>query len=144
MAYNKGNQEYLGIDSNVLIAYLIPEHPDHASTKGLTRERHAVNPTVIHETFHTSVFKLKRKPRQTLRTLLDYMDLALCLPADARTVELGLNLAVKHSLGGRDALILSTYLLSKEVKSLVTMDKALLSLREVRFGKRILKISPPR
>ncbi len=95
---------------------------------------------MLHETYHTSVFKLRRIPGDTVRALLDYLDLALCLPIDAVTVECGLKLALKHSLGGRDALILASYLLSKEVRALVTMDKSLLSLKEVRMGKKMLKI----
>ena len=68
------------------------------------------------------------------------MDLATCLPIGPDIVERGLKLALRHSLGGRDALILASYLSSKGVKGFVTMDKSLLSLKEVRFGKRILRI----
>lgn len=141
MANSRRGQEYLGVDSNVLIAYLIPDHPDHEATRGLTRKRHAVNPTVLHETYHTSVFKLKRRPHDAVRILLDYMGLALCLPVNSATVEQGLRLALRNSLGGRDALILASYLLSREVKTFVTMDKSLLSLKEVKLGKRFLRIT---
>lgn len=104
---------------------------------------HVVNPTVLHETYHSAVFKMKRRPDQTVRILRDYMNFALCLPITAGTVELGLKLALKHFLGGRDALIISTYLLSKDVQTLVTMDKDLLNLGEIKLGKKTLRISPP-
>ncbi len=123
--------------------YLVPEHPDHKATKLLAEEYHAVNPTVLHETYHTSVFKLRREPEETVRVLLDYMNLALCIPVSSVTVERGLKIALKHSLGGRDALILASFLLSREVKALVTMDKSLLSLEEIRLGKKVLKIISP-
>ncbi len=143
MAKPTRDQSYLGIDSNVLLAYLMPDHPDHNLTQGLTRKAHAVNPTVLHETYHASVFKLKRRPDQTVRTLLDYMRFVLCLPVTAGTVNIGLKLALKHSLGGRDALILATYLLSKEVRIFVSMDKTLLAVGEVKLGKKVLRMYPP-
>jgi len=143
LAKSGRNQEYLGIDSNVLVAYLVPEHPDHELTAGLAEERHAVNPTVLHETYHTAVFKLRRRPADTVKALLEYMNLALCLPTNSATVERGLRLALKYSLGGRDALILATYLSSKDVSAFVTMDRSLLSLRQIGFGKKMLRIVSP-
>ncbi|MDG7011849.1 MAG: PIN domain-containing protein [Nitrososphaerota archaeon] len=141
MANPGRDQGHLGIDSNVLVAYLIPEHPDHERTRALARESHAINPTVLHEAYHACVFKLRRSPADTVKALLDYMDLATCLPISPAIVERGLKLALEHSLGGRDALILASYLSSKGVKGFVTMDKSLLSLKEVRFGERVLRIS---
>ena len=143
MADSEGNQEYLGIDSSVLIAYLVPEHPLHKTAKSLTTENHAVNATVMHETYLTAVFKLRRRPEQTVKTLLNYMRLAMCLPLSEKTVELGLRLASSHGLGGRDALILASYLDSKTVRRFVTMDSALLRLKKVMLGKKILSISRP-
>jgi predicted nucleic acid-binding protein len=143
LANSRRNQGYLGIDSNVLVAYLLPDHPDHDATKTLVRRNHAVNPTVIHETYHASVFRMKRNPRDTVRTLLDYIDLVLTLPIDMMTVRRGLRLAAKHSLGGRDALILASYLLSRQVGTFVTMDKSLLALKEMKLGTRTLEIVSP-
>jgi predicted nucleic acid-binding protein len=110
----------------------------------LTEESHAVNPTVLHETYHTCVFKLRRRPEDTVRTLSAYMDLAVCLRIDSSTVRQGLKLALNHSLGGRDSLILASYLMSKEVRALVTFDETLLRLGEIGMGKRRLKIVSPR
>jgi len=143
LAKPKGDQAYLGIDSNVLLAYLIPEHPRHDAVKSLAGRNHAVNPTVMHETYHTAVFKLGRRPEHTIKALLGYMRLVLCLPLTSNTVKLGLKLASQHGLGGRDALILASYLSSNQVSELVTMDKALLRLKQVKLGKKILNISRP-
>ncbi|HXW37717.1 MAG TPA: PIN domain-containing protein [Nitrososphaerales archaeon] len=143
MANSRRDQEYLGIDSNVLLAFLVDEHPDHNKTRLLIGRRNAVNPTVIHETYHAAVFKLKTDPKQTVRLLLDYLDLALTLPIDKRTVRRGLRLAARHRLGGRDALILASYLLSSKVGTFVTFDRSLLALGEVRIGGRELAIASP-
>ncbi len=143
MAGSRRDQEYLGIDSNVLVAYLMPDHPDHEATRGLTRKLHAVNPTVLHETYHTSVFKLKRRPDNAVRVLLDYMNFALCLSVGSETVRQGLRLALEHQLGGRDALILASYLLSGRVRRFVTMDESLLSIKEVKLGRKVLGIIRP-
>lgn len=143
MANSGRDQEYLGIDSNVLIAYLIPDHPDHSVTMALREFNHAVNPTVLHETYHSCVFKLKRKPADTVEALLEYMDLALCLTVDSSTTKRGLKLALRHSLGGRDALILASYASSSRVRAFVTLDKSLLALGQIAIGPRTLPITRP-
>lgn len=143
MANPRRDQKHLGIDSSVLVAYLVPEHPEHDVTKSLANKNHAVNPTVIHETYHTCIFKLKRVPEQTVRVLLSYMKLTLCLSITEKTTELGLKLALEHHLGGRDALILASYLSSSQVSRFVTLDQTLLRIGEAKLGSKILKISMP-
>ena len=78
-----------------------------------------------------------------MKALLEHMNLALCLPTNSVTVERGLRLALKYSLGERDALILASYLSSKDVSAFVTMDRSLLSLKEIGFGKKMLRIVSP-
>ncbi len=143
MAKPRRNQEHLGLDSNVLVAYLIPDHPDHTRTKSLQEKAHSVNPTVIHETYHTCVFKLKRPAKETVDTLIDYMNLVQFISTDSSASELGLRLALKHSLGGSDALILATYSRTKNVTKFVTMDKSLLELDHIVTGSKKLSIIPP-
>jgi predicted nucleic acid-binding protein len=123
------------------VAYLVPEHPYHQLTRSLEDELHAVNPTVIHETYHTCVFKLKRRAEETSRTLVEYKDSSLCLALDSQTVEFGLTPALKYSLGGRDALILASYALAKQVRRVVTMDNSLLAVGELEMGRKKLRIS---
>jgi predicted nucleic acid-binding protein len=143
LAVASRDQKHLGLDSNVLVAYLVPDHPDHRLTRSLVGRRHAVNPTVLHETYHTCVFKLRRKADQTVEVLSDYMNFSLCLALNTTTVELALKLALKHSLGGRDALILASYALSKQVKRFVTMDESLLAVKRIRVGRKILEVTRP-
>jgi predicted nucleic acid-binding protein len=143
LAKPRRNQEHLGLDSNVLVAYLIPDHPDHTKTKSLQKRAHSINPTVIHETYHTCVFKLKRPAGETVDTLTDYMNFVQCISSDSSASELGLRLALKHSLGGRDALILATYSRAKNVTKFVTMDRSLLQLGHIVTGSKKLSIVPP-
>jgi predicted nucleic acid-binding protein len=143
LASSRRDQKNLGIDSNVLIAYLVPDHPDHRKVKSIADKDHVVNPTVIHETYHTCIFKLRRDPEETVRVLLSYMKLAHCLPITEKTVELGLKLGLEHSLGGRDALILSSYLSSTQVSMIVTLDEALLRIKQVKSGGKTVKIFTP-
>ena len=60
---------------------------------------------------------------------------------NSATVEFGLKLALEYSLGGRDALILASYALSKQVRRVVTFDESLLSLRRIQVGRKTLEVS---
>jgi predicted nucleic acid-binding protein len=130
----------LGIDSNVLVAYIVASHPDHKKVSHIRSKGHAVNPTVIHETYHTCVFKLKAEPADVTKLLLDYMRRALFLDITYGTVTLGLKIARDHGIGGRDSLILASYLTSGHISKLVTLDKTLLDIGKVSHGGRNLKI----
>jgi len=144
MAYNRRDQRYLAIDSNILVAYLDRDHPQHQRVKSLASKRVALNPTVIHETYHALVFKLKW-PREeaglALREVLDDRN-NLFLNQTLDTTRTGLVLAERYSLGGRDALILANYM-SSSVSRLQTFDKALLTLERVVYGRHELKIRSP-
>jgi predicted nucleic acid-binding protein len=112
-------------------------------TKSLKEKAHSINPTVIHETYHTCVFKLNRPAKETVDTLIDYMNLVQFVSSDSGASELGLRLALKHSLGGRDALILATYSRARNVIRFFTMDKSLLNLDHIVTGSKKLRIVPP-
>ena len=144
MARPRRDKEYLGIDSNVLVAYIVAGHPDHEKVLPISGRGHAVNPTVIHETYHTCVFKLEAEPSDTTNLLLDYMRRALFLDITYGTVVLGLKIARDHGIGGRDSLILASYLLaSGHISKLVTLDEALLDIGKVNHGGRNLQILSP-
>lgn len=143
MAESRRNQSHLGIDSNILVAYLVPDHLDRELMRPLAKKMHAVNPTVIHETYHTCVFKLRRNPEVTARSLLEYMKQSLCLPINSDTVDLGLKFALEYRIGGRDALILASYASSDHLRRFVTLDQSLLAIKEVTVGKRSLRIVKP-
>jgi predicted nucleic acid-binding protein len=104
----------------------------------------ALNPTVIHETYHVLVFKLKWSREEVglaLREALDDRN-NLFLNQTLDTTRTGLALAERFSLGGRDALILANYM-SSSVSHLQTFDKALLALAKVVYGRHELKIRSP-
>ena len=144
MADTGRDQRYLAIDSNVLVAYLDQDHPQHETVKFLATKRIALNPTVIHEAYHALVFKLKWMPEQAglvLREALDDRN-NLFLNQTLDTTRTGLALAERYALGGRDALILACFL-APSVAYLETFDKALLTLERVVYGRRMLKIRSP-
>jgi predicted nucleic acid-binding protein len=142
VAKARRDKEYLGIDSNVLVAFLIDNHPDHDKVKGLLNFIHVINPTVIHEVYHTCVFKLRIDAKVIADILIEYIDNTLFLPITYDTTRLGLRIAVKYMLGGRDALIIASYL-NSNIRRLVTFDKELLKLNKIALeGKRIDIIKP--
>jgi predicted nucleic acid-binding protein len=104
---------------------------------------HAVNPTVIHETYHTCVFKLKRASDQTVKEILNYMKLTLFLSISGKTTEQALKIASQYKLGGRDALIIASYLSANQVVRFITFDQELLDIGQVKFGNGTLGISEP-
>jgi len=143
MAHTRRDQKYLAIDSNVLIAYLDLEHPQHSKVASLAARKVALNPTVIHETYHTLVFKLKWRPEETAGTLSELLDdpTILFLNQTKETTRAGVQLAKQYSLGGRDALILASFL-NPSVPEIITFDRMLIQLRRVEHGTRSLRIRP--
>ncbi len=145
MAKPRRDQEHLGIDTNVLVAYLDAGHPSHRQTEHLADRAVALNPTIIHEAYHTLVFKMKWDGEEASRVLTAaYSDERnLFLNQTLRTTKAGLQIAAKHrKLGGRDALILANFLVGK-VAVLVTFDKGLLALGRVKYGRSTLSIKRP-
>src|SRR3989449_9019684 len=142
MADSGRYQEHLGIDTNVLVAYLDNEHPLHRGTSSLSRKSAAFCPTVIHEAYHTLVFKMKWDKQEASEVLTEVVadENNAFVNQTVRTTKVGLHLAV--GLGGRDSLILAAYL-SAGLKNFLTYDKALLSLRIASYGKNSLRIRHP-
>lgn len=144
MAKRRRNQEHLGIDTNVLVAYLDSEHPSHRATEGLQDQAVALGPTVVHEAYHTLVFKMRWRKEDAAKALLDAIrdEGNRFINQTLRITKVGLDLAVDHDLGGRDSLILANLLVSG-IRHLVTFDKTLMGLKEVTYGESSLKIGPP-
>lgn len=141
MAYSQRNKEHLGIDTNVLVAYLDHDHPTHHQTEKLQQKAIAVNPTIIHEAYHSLVFKMKWTASEAKTALEELMadKNNLFLNQTLQTTRVGLHLAAKHGLGGRDALILANLLVSN-ILNIVTLDQELIKLRSVNYRNKILKI----
>ena len=134
------------LDSNILVYALDPtlrEH-DQAKAKILRLEGLCLNPTVIHETYHTLVFKRKMKPADAHVKIIEILEDDRTLFANqTRTVaELCLRLAVKHGLGGRDALIIGCYAING-ITRMLTHDEQLLRLGIVKFEKYRMRFEDP-
>jgi len=141
MAYARRDQKHLAIDSNVLVAYLDKEHPQHSKVTSLSSRRVALNPTVVHETYHTLVFKMKWAPDDASSVMMEMLDdtSILFLNQTKDTTRIGLRLAEQYALGGRDALILANFL-NPSVAEFETFDRELIQLRKVEHGRRRLMI----
>ena len=127
----------VGLDTNVLCYALDPAFPEH---KGLSRllvdlspeNVVALNPTVIHETYHVLVFYLEWIPEEAARRLSmllkhPYVEF---FNQTKKISRIAINLSVKHNLGGRDALITSNFLANK-VPTIYTHDRELLKLEKI-------------
>ncbi|MGP8070599.1 MAG: type II toxin-antitoxin system VapC family toxin [Candidatus Bathyarchaeia archaeon] len=141
MAHARRYQKYLAVDSNVLVAYLDREHPQHRKVTSLASHSVALNPTVVHETYHTLVFKIKWAPLDASDVLTDVLNdtKILFLNQTKDTTKIGLRLGERYALGGRDALLLASFL-NPSVAEFETFDKELIQLRKVEHGRRELVI----
>ncbi|MFQ6094861.1 MAG: type II toxin-antitoxin system VapC family toxin [Candidatus Bathyarchaeia archaeon] len=127
----------IGVDTNILCYSLDPAYPEHKELKDLLLNlspdnRVAVNPTILHETYHTLVFGQKWVPseaRRRLRMLLRHPYIEF-FNQTKRICVVGLNLAVEYELGGRDALIAANFIANK-VSTMYTHDEDLLALGKV-------------
>lgn len=104
----------------------------------------ALNPTILHETYHVLVFYLKWLPEEAARKL----SMLLKHPyiefynQTKTTTQIALNLAAKHNLGGRDALILANFLANK-TNIVFTHDQELLTIRKISWKNQTLNLKDP-
>ena len=138
-----------GMNTNVLCYSLDPAYPEHGKLKDLLlnlspENRVAVNPTILHETYHTLVFGQKWLPSEAKRRLQMLMrhPYVVFFNQTKRTCTIGLNLAVKHNLGGRDALIIANFVANR-VPVMYTHDEELLSLKRVSWKNWTLTFVDP-
>lgn len=135
-----------GIDSSILVHALDPTTDEHVKARDsiLSTQAWALNPTVVHESYHTLVFKRGMSPadgRLKLRTLVK--DRRTVFFNLTKTVSLfSLDLGTKLNLGGRDALIVGCYL-RNGIETMLTHDQDLLSLQSLRFKSREMKFVDP-
>lgn len=139
----------VGLDTNILCYSLDPSYPEHEELKDLLlnlspENRVAINPTILHETYHTLVFGQKWVPseaRKRLRMLLKHPYVEF-FNQTRKVCIIGLNLAVKLELGGRDALIIANFIANK-ISTMYTHDQDLLALRKVSWRKFHLTLKDP-
>jgi predicted nucleic acid-binding protein len=126
-----------GLDTNILCYALDPAYPEHEKLKDLLTNLSpentvAINPTTLHETYHTLVFGQKWVPNETarrLKMLLTHPYIEF-FSQTKKTSVIALNLSVQHKLGGRDALIIANFL-SNKVSTIYTHDQELLALQKI-------------
>ena len=148
MGNTRRDKEYLGVDTNVLVAFLDKQHPDHLEAKRLENfPDTATNPTVIHEAYHTLVYAQRWNRKEAMDTLNDYLDLdtTLFLNQMKTITKLGLSIGSEYGLdlGGRDCLILASFL-SNSIERMVTFDRALLDLGELSIDEQVIRIILPK
>ncbi|HZW57982.1 MAG TPA: PIN domain-containing protein [Nitrososphaerales archaeon] len=138
-----------GIDTNVLCYALDPAFSEHKKArlilKGLSSgSRVAINPTVIHETYHTLVYRQKwlREDVSSRLVALMRQKYVAFLNQTKSISRNAIYLANKYELGGRDSLILSNYL-SNNVMRMYTHDRQILELGKVAASGKELSFSDP-
>ncbi len=139
----------IALDTNILCYALDKTYPENEKVRDLlitlsSENRVAINPTVVHETYHTLVFYLKWTPEEAAKRLslmlrhphIDFYN------QTQKTSLIALSLSVKHILGGRDALIIANYLANK-TPILYTHDKTLLKHKKITYKNTNLTIEDP-
>lgn len=127
----------VGLDSNILCYAMDPAYPEHEKVSGLLQNLSpdnimALNPTVVHETYHVLVFYLEWFPEEAaerLTMLLRHPHVHF-FNQTRKTTQIALQLSVRHGLGGRDALMVANFLANK-VPVIYTHDDELLKLKKV-------------
>ena len=126
-----------GVDTNILCYALDPAYPEHEKLKNLLirlspENRVAINPTILHETYHTLVFGQKWVPNEAgrrLKMLLNHPHIEF-FNQTKKTCIIALNLALQHKLGGRDALITANFVANK-IPTIYTHDHELLVRKKI-------------
>jgi len=139
----------VGLDTNILCYSLDQAYPEHGKMGDLLLSlspdnRASINPTILHEAYHVLVFSQKWVPseaRRRLQMLLQHPYIEFYNQTKSVCI-VGLHLAVRYGLGGRDALILASFLVNK-VPTMYTHDQSLLSMREVSWRGNVLSFEDP-
>jgi len=138
-----------GLDTNILCYALDPAFPEHKNIPNilleLSSENHiALNPTVLHETYHVLVYRLQWNPQEAaerLSLLLKHPYIEF-FNQTKQTSTVALHLSVKHKLGGRDALIIANFLTNK-IQTILTHDKELLTLQKISWKNSHITFKDP-
>ena len=139
----------VGLDANIICYAFDDAYPEHEKLKDLLlklspENKIALNPTTIHEAYHTLVFSQKwtsEESADALRVLLNnpYSEF---YNQTRKTSIIALNLSVQYNLGGRDALITANYIANK-ITIMYTHDKALLKLQKITWKNTSLTYKDP-
>jgi predicted nucleic acid-binding protein len=138
-----------GLDTNIVCYFLDPGSPEHARTIPVlqslsAQSTAAINPTVVHEAYHTLVYSHgwnREDARRTLSSLIRHPFVEFL--NQTRSISLtALSLAERYDLGGRDSLILANYLVNR-IPMVYTHDSELLDLGELEWRNRRMKLTDP-
>lgn len=139
----------IALDTNILCYALDPLYPEHSRLEDLLlnlsqESTVALNPTVIHETYHTLVFRQKWLPEDAVKrlTMLMKHPFVEFYNQTKKVSLIGLRLAERHRLGGRDALVIANYIANK-TPTLYTHDTDILELKEIPWKKFKMTIADP-
>ena len=138
-----------GVDTNIFCYALDKAYAEHEKVKDLlttlsTENIIALNPTVLHESYHTLVYYLEWTPEEAARrlTALIRYPYITFFNQTKITALIALNLCVKHNLDGRDALIVANFLANK-VPIILTHDKTLLKIQKITWKNTSLTFKDP-
>lgn len=137
------------LDTNILCYALEPAYPEHERLKNIllnlsSEQIIALNPTVIHEAYHVLVFDSEWLPQEAatrLSLLLKHPYVEFFNQTRAIS-QIALNLAPKHNIGGRDALVVANFLANK-VPTIYTHDKQMLKVQKITWKNSTLTIVDP-
>ncbi|MBO3803835.1 MAG: type II toxin-antitoxin system VapC family toxin [Candidatus Brockarchaeota archaeon] len=135
-----------GIDTSILVYSLDPTFPEHGAAKRavLSLEGWFVNPTVIHESYHTLVYK-RRMGRMDAKAKLEgfLSDKRTSFLSQTKAVtSFSLDLAAAYDLGGRDSLIISCYLYNR-IGRMITHDDKILKRMSLSFRGKSIRFEDP-
>jgi len=136
----------IGLDTNILVYALDPTFHEHDKAKKaiLSSDAWAINAAVVHETYHTLVFRRKISPADSRRKITEFLkDRRTLFINLTKTVSLSaLDLAAKIDLGGRDSLIIGCFLHNR-IPEMYSHDEDLTELRKVSMKGKTLHITDP-
>ena len=139
----------VGLDTNILCYALDKSYPENEKVNDLltslsAENMVALNPTVLHEAYHTLVYYLEWTPEEAAKRL----SMMLRHPyiefynQTQKTSLIALNLCVKHGLDARDALIVANFIANK-TPIIYTHDRELLKLQKITWKNTNLTLKDP-
>ena len=139
----------VGLDANILCYALDDAYLELEKTKQLllnlsSENRIAVNPTIIHETYHVLVYSQKWLPQDAsnaLKILLKNPYLEF-FSQTKNISQIALSLSVHYNLGGRDGLIAANFLANR-LTLMYTHEKELVVLKKIKWKNSTLNFQDP-
>jgi predicted nucleic acid-binding protein len=139
----------VGLDANIICYALDEAYPENEKVTGLLLNlspdnKISVNPTTIHEAYHTLVYSqkwLEEDAANALKILLKnpYADF---FNQTKFITSMALKLSVQHKLGGRDSLIAANFL-SNKIPIMFTHDKELIKLQKITWNNKSIIFKDP-